>query len=511
MWLAEKGDEVEEGDTVLSKENGYAQLIMKDEGFIAIRPDTKLRIDTFQYDGSEDGTERSVLFLIKGGFRALTGVIGRTNKDNYKIKTPVAVIGIRGTDHEPMFIPEPSEGEIPAAEPGVYDKVNVGQAYIQNEVGEVMISANEVGFAADEITPPMTLAEIPGFYGSPSASTDGEEEEAADSSEEQGEQDQGEESEDEAAGNEEPEEGLDASILSNALEPMPDEIYIPPIEEPEGWPDLTDLEIPSYRVVGFAAYDPRSSDPPHALVEGMSNEPDWLTTDSSGNLLGFDGNLPVIGGAYEDRDHAHLEIGSSTLADTGSDPIGISWGRWSGGTITATDPDTGASISPVFTPPDLHYIMGPEMNVPVVLPVSGTYAYSLVGGTNPTDNLGNVGTLNSASLTAYFDQMTVDAGVNVSVGTVTLDASASGIPILDASSSFSLNRDGPGFAAGLNEPTALNVTCSGAGCGTDNGGILGGGFIGPGGNGAGIAYSLNTNDGGSVDTTISGVAAFKRN
>jgi hypothetical protein len=146
----------------------------------------------------------------------------------------------------------------------------------------------------------------------------------------------------------------------------------------------------------------------------------------------------------------------------------------------------------------------------IVLPITGTYSYTLVGGTNPTDQLGNVGVLNGASLTAHFDQMTVDAGVNVTVGMVTLDASANGIPILDASSRFSLNRAGPSFAAGMNEPTSLNVNCSGPGCGTTNNGILSGGFVGPGGNAAGMAYSLNTNDGATIDTTISGVAAFKK-
>ena len=40
---------------------------------------------------------------------------------------PTATIGIRGTDHEPVFIPEPKPGETPVGQPGTYDKVNSGR------------------------------------------------------------------------------------------------------------------------------------------------------------------------------------------------------------------------------------------------------------------------------------------------------------------------------------------------------------------------------------------------
>jgi hypothetical protein len=304
-------------------------------------------------------------------------------------------------------------------------------------------------------------------------------------------------------------------MLSDTMGYVAEEALIKqPITTQNNAIDLTDpstVQVPTYRVVGFAAWDPRSPTPPHTIVEGMSNSLDRVTTDSSGNIVGFDGNLPVIGGGYEEREPVRLDIGGSTLVDAASDTeTGISWGRWSGGNITATNLGSGASVSPAFNPTDMHYIAGPEMTNPVVLPITGTYSYTLVGGTNPTDQLSNVGVLNAASLTAHFDHMTVDAGVNVTVGMVTLDASATGIPILDASSSFSLNRAGPSFAAGMNEPTPLNVNCGGPGCGTINNGILSGGFVGPGGKGAGMAYSLNTNDGATIDSTISGVAAFKK-
>ena len=123
---------VYEGDTLISAKSGYAQLRMIDDAVIALRPDTVLRVDTYYYHADQrDGSERGFFFLLKGGFRAITGAIGRNNKQNYLVTTPVATVGIRGTDHEPMYIPPPLPGEIAIGEPGVYDLVNAGGAYIR--------------------------------------------------------------------------------------------------------------------------------------------------------------------------------------------------------------------------------------------------------------------------------------------------------------------------------------------------------------------------------------------
>lgn len=43
-----------------------------------------------------DGS-RAFFRLVKGGFRSVSGLIGKVNQDNYRVSTPVATIGIRGT------------------------------------------------------------------------------------------------------------------------------------------------------------------------------------------------------------------------------------------------------------------------------------------------------------------------------------------------------------------------------------------------------------------------------
>jgi hypothetical protein len=157
------GDTVEEGDTISTGGDGELQMLTEDEGFIAVRPNTKMKIEAYRAKG--DAEDTSVISLLSGTFRSITGWIGTFNRDNYKIKTPTAMIAIRGTDHEPFYIPESGPGERPVAAPGTYDKVNSGSTAIRNTAGEVVVNPKAVGFAPhDAKSAPQISKAIPHFY-----------------------------------------------------------------------------------------------------------------------------------------------------------------------------------------------------------------------------------------------------------------------------------------------------------------------------------------------------------
>ena len=147
-----KGDAVNEGDTLLSSPSAFAQIRMADGGMVAMRPDTRLKIDRFAFDGHQDGTERSFFSLFKGGFRAITGQIGKKNKANYRITTPATTIGIRGTDHE-TFVVTPGSTMAETTPVGTYNKVNLGETSMTTEKGTLFVLPNQMGFvgAADEM------------------------------------------------------------------------------------------------------------------------------------------------------------------------------------------------------------------------------------------------------------------------------------------------------------------------------------------------------------------------
>lgn len=94
------------GDTLRTAANARAQVKFADGAIVALKPGSVLRIDEYAYEAN-GGAQKSVMSLVKGGFRTMTGAIGKLNKADYKVNTPVATIGIRGTLYETWF----EEGE----------------------------------------------------------------------------------------------------------------------------------------------------------------------------------------------------------------------------------------------------------------------------------------------------------------------------------------------------------------------------------------------------------------
>lgn len=146
-YKLQKGDAVHESDIVTTARGSSAQIRMRDDGFIAIRPDSQLKFDTFVFAGEQDGKERSFLSLLRGGFRAVTGLIGQKNKANYRIAAGGSTIGIRGTDHETVLVVPGSElaATVPS---GTYNKVNTGETTLTTDKGTINILPNQMGFAA---------------------------------------------------------------------------------------------------------------------------------------------------------------------------------------------------------------------------------------------------------------------------------------------------------------------------------------------------------------------------
>lgn len=102
-----KGARIVSGETIRTKD-GRAQLRFDDGAIVSLQPDSEFRIDNYQFSGQPDGKERGFFSLLKGGLRTLTGLVGRANKDNYKVTTSVATVGIRGTEYTLTYLGEES-------------------------------------------------------------------------------------------------------------------------------------------------------------------------------------------------------------------------------------------------------------------------------------------------------------------------------------------------------------------------------------------------------------------
>ncbi len=97
-----KGGEIHQGETIRTDKYSSAQLRMTDGGILAIRPATHLKIESYHFSNDEE-EDKSFFGLLKGSFRAITGLMGIRNKKSFLVTTPTSTIGIRGSDADMGF------------------------------------------------------------------------------------------------------------------------------------------------------------------------------------------------------------------------------------------------------------------------------------------------------------------------------------------------------------------------------------------------------------------------
>ena len=152
------GAQVIEGDTVITGANGFVRMELTDGGEMVLRPDTQLKIENYRYTKDKPDEDSFIFRTIKGGFRAVTGLISkRGNRDAYKAHTATATIGIRGTQYD-MRVCLANCG---ALADGTYVAVRFGAVVAGNSQGNSDFKAGQIGFippSADKGEPILRFA-----------------------------------------------------------------------------------------------------------------------------------------------------------------------------------------------------------------------------------------------------------------------------------------------------------------------------------------------------------------
>lgn len=132
---------VEAGDVLATEKDSYAQINFADGSQATLRPNSKLKIEAFQFKEAEPAADSLVMRLVKGGLRTVTGLIGkRGNQDAYKIGTTTATIGIRGSSGDTLECSGGCPGTTPTSDklkPGAYHATYIGVYVMTNEQGEI--------------------------------------------------------------------------------------------------------------------------------------------------------------------------------------------------------------------------------------------------------------------------------------------------------------------------------------------------------------------------------------
>ncbi len=100
------GDKVSEGDTLITGRDGYLYLKTRDNGFFILRPNSLGQIVSYQIDTEDPSNNRIKLELQQGVARHISGDAVKSARQNFRFNTPVAAIGVRGTDFTVFASPE---------------------------------------------------------------------------------------------------------------------------------------------------------------------------------------------------------------------------------------------------------------------------------------------------------------------------------------------------------------------------------------------------------------------
>jgi FecR protein len=423
-----KGSPVESGDAITTGSQGQAQIRFTDGGLVAIQPNSLFNIRNYA-DANDPKKDGFLVDLLRGGMRAITGLIGKRNRDNYKVITSTATVGIRGSA---FFLAYNPDGSLSVA--NEQDEIEVC-----TNAGCVGLTVGEAARVTSNATLPVRTnarvsLPIPPLLQDPLI-----------------------------AGNQANPSGT--SLIVPASVPV-----VPPVLPPAPInATLTDLQMAFMNGGGDSLFDGFNTIGNNTTVDPITdaiipaNDPTVFVASQVVSRVDTAGALTVA--------KTGTAAGSFGTVGAATDPDFIGWGYWVTGQKTSGSPPASPTVANLV---DVHYIVG-RPTPSNEMPLTGTAGYSLIGGSAPTATLSGVtqtGTLlPTSSLSADFSIGTVQVDIRTQFGASTLAIQG---PAFISGSTFSAEGNGPsirglftgtlaaraGLVYGQNDPTLGRIAGS---------------------------------------------------
>ena len=93
-----RGARVSEGDLILTESGGHVHLRFYDDALVSVRPNSQLTIRRYEFDPLNPAASAVKFDLSEGVTRAISGEAAKAARDRFRLNTPIAAIGVRGTD-----------------------------------------------------------------------------------------------------------------------------------------------------------------------------------------------------------------------------------------------------------------------------------------------------------------------------------------------------------------------------------------------------------------------------
>jgi hypothetical protein len=133
---------------VVATGQGSTVVLRFDDGqVVALKSLSRFTVESYNFDPKNPGAGEIIMSLFSGGMRAITGLVGNTNRSAFALKTPVATIGIRGTDF------------FAALYQGLYAHPSSGAIGVTSTKGTGAFSAGEYSFTASSTVLPTSIPE----------------------------------------------------------------------------------------------------------------------------------------------------------------------------------------------------------------------------------------------------------------------------------------------------------------------------------------------------------------
>lgn len=103
-----RGDDFYVEDTILTAEKSTVSLRFTDGTLLELKENSNFIIKEYQFEHKTPESDSYSAELVKGGFRTITGALGKRNPDQYEVKARMTTLTIRGTELVMNIVPDPS-------------------------------------------------------------------------------------------------------------------------------------------------------------------------------------------------------------------------------------------------------------------------------------------------------------------------------------------------------------------------------------------------------------------
>lgn len=471
-----------EGDTITVGKKSRLQLRFVDNQLVVLKENTIFRIDEYKFKDKNDQNKSAALSLLKGGMRSVTGLIGKSARDKYKVKTPVATMGVRGTH----YVIQLCSGNCGPGVQGIVGTVLQGAIVMTNDTGTQQFGTDQFFNVPSMNEAPRTITNPPSILISRATTT----------------------ADDDGTTTTTTDDGTTTTITTTTDDGTTTTVTFSSTEQgtiTTTAGTVSTASAPQTFIAGTPA-------PFGAVLIGAGISPGVDGAGGGVAIQGFTGpdvigiatvnmvgNQPVYGSFVDQMgtaDYAVLD-GAVAINPNGNAMLGVNWGRWASNDIVFKEDGVDSSL---LTGLDFIYSdnLTPSLSALIGL---GTQTYNLTGGPGFRDGAGN----------ALTPDMMSPLQVIVSFSAQEISSFTGVLNGIDMRS-YSFNTTMPVSFVDLAMGVQLDLVgmCTGGTCssGISLMGTAGGEFLGT--NAEGYIGYLGLGDGIGTTNSVSGAGVFER-